>query len=328
MREKPVYQAYIQDQDNWSLTNEVLAQGKPAPQATRTPSRNSSSRLQERKTLSENKERDTVSDALQRQLRVENMTAGPYIAAIYAGDFDKVNMAMKHGVLLDLSLIHQAYIVGYASYHASCLTNSNSMTLDAQVRSGGSSDSATYRMKNRFEPRFRRYFEAGDYGLAGMDGAAALFGIKTPRAEVIDFVSSHSCSGPTLTHFEENLYRAANGLEPASRPSTKPGDVSSNQTATASGLIFTDIIKGSGKSFVPGQKAVVNFLVLTEDGDVTYKTDTKHYLMIHQVDPCFAEGLQMMSVGGRSRMICKPTKDSQTDTVVYEVELLQIIPQQ
>ncbi|MCL1925705.1 MAG: FKBP-type peptidyl-prolyl cis-trans isomerase [Syntrophorhabdaceae bacterium] len=106
---------------------------------------------------------------------------------------------------------------------------------------------------------------------------------------------------------------------------------------TASGMIFTSLEEGTGKSPGPTSKVKVNYRGFLTDGtefDSSYKRGKPSDFPLNRVVKCFSEGMQKMKVGGKAKLVC-PAKIAYGDqgsgaippgaTLVFEVELLEIV---
>jgi FKBP-type peptidyl-prolyl cis-trans isomerase FkpA/FKBP-type peptidyl-prolyl cis-trans isomerase FklB len=107
---------------------------------------------------------------------------------------------------------------------------------------------------------------------------------------------------------------------------------------TASGLVITTIKAGSGPSPKATDRVKVNYTGSLIDGTVFDSSTQRHepaVLQLNGVIPCWTEGLQLMKVGGKSKLICPsaiaygdkgaPPKIKPGATLVFEVELLEIL---
>jgi FKBP-type peptidyl-prolyl cis-trans isomerase FkpA len=108
-------------------------------------------------------------------------------------------------------------------------------------------------------------------------------------------------------------------------------------TRTKSGLIFKSLKEGSGASPVATDTVKVNYQGTLTDGkvfDSSYKRNEPATFPLNGVIPCWTEGLQMMKVGGKARLVCpadiaygdrgSPPDIKPGSTLVFEVELLDV----
>ncbi len=108
-------------------------------------------------------------------------------------------------------------------------------------------------------------------------------------------------------------------------------------TRTASGLIITTIKPGTGPSPKATDKVKVHYHGTLTDGtvfDSSVNRGTPIDLPLNGVIRCWTEGLQLMKVGGKSKLVCpsdiaygdqgRPPQIKPGATLVFEVELLEI----
>jgi FKBP-type peptidyl-prolyl cis-trans isomerase FkpA/FKBP-type peptidyl-prolyl cis-trans isomerase FklB len=106
---------------------------------------------------------------------------------------------------------------------------------------------------------------------------------------------------------------------------------------TASGLIVTTIKPGAGPSPKATDKVKVHYHGTLPDGtvfDSSVQRNEPATFPLNGVIPCWMEGVQLMKVGGKSRLVCPPTlaygdrgappRIKPGATLVFEVELLEI----
>lgn len=108
-------------------------------------------------------------------------------------------------------------------------------------------------------------------------------------------------------------------------------------TKTASGLVMQTIKPGTGPSPKATDQVKVHYHGTLTDGkvfDSSVQRGQPATFPLSGVIPCWTEGLQLMKVGGKSRLICPanlaygergspPIKPG--STLVFEVELLEIV---
>ncbi|MRI86573.1 FKBP-type peptidyl-prolyl cis-trans isomerase [Aggregicoccus sp. 17bor-14] len=110
---------------------------------------------------------------------------------------------------------------------------------------------------------------------------------------------------------------------------------------TASGMIYTPLKVGTGKSPRSIDTVSVNYRGTLTDGrefDSSYKRGQAAEFPLNGVIKCWTEGVGMMKVGGRARLVCPPeiaygAKGAQprippNAVLVFEVELLDVMPPQ
>jgi FKBP-type peptidyl-prolyl cis-trans isomerase FkpA/FKBP-type peptidyl-prolyl cis-trans isomerase FklB len=109
-------------------------------------------------------------------------------------------------------------------------------------------------------------------------------------------------------------------------------------TKTPSGLIITTLRPGTGASPSPTDKVKVHYQAALTDGtvvDSSLQRGEPATLALNGVVRCWGEGVPMMKVGGKSRLICPsdlaygdrgaPPRIKPGATLVFEIELLDIV---
>ena len=134
-----------------------------------------------------------------------------------------------------------------------------------------------------------------------------------------------SCSsGPSDTDSASRAY-----LEKAA---AMPG-----ATRTANGLVYRELMPGTGASPKPTDVVKVHYrgtLVNGTEFDSSYKRNEPAQFPLSRVIPCWTEGVQKMKVGGKSQLVC-PSSIAYGDagsppdipggaTLIFEIELLGI----
>ena len=107
---------------------------------------------------------------------------------------------------------------------------------------------------------------------------------------------------------------------------------------TASGLIMSTLKPGDGASPAASDKVKVHYEGKLIDGtvfDSSVKRGEPLTIGLGSIIKCWSEGLPMMKVGGKSRLVCPadtaygdrgaPPKIKPGATLVFEVELLEIV---
>jgi FKBP-type peptidyl-prolyl cis-trans isomerase len=107
---------------------------------------------------------------------------------------------------------------------------------------------------------------------------------------------------------------------------------------TPSGLVFEELVAGSGASPDATDMVEVHYHGTLRDGSVfdsSVARGTPAKFPLNRVIPCWTEGLQRMKVGGKARLVC-PSKIAYGDkgfppkipagaVLTFEVELLQLV---
>jgi len=109
-------------------------------------------------------------------------------------------------------------------------------------------------------------------------------------------------------------------------------------TRTPSGLIITTLKPGTGPSPKATDRVKVHYHGTLTDGtvfDSSVQRGEPITLGLNQVIKCWTEGVQMMKVGGKSKLVCpsdiaygdqgRPPAIKPGATLVFEVELLEIV---
>jgi FKBP-type peptidyl-prolyl cis-trans isomerase FkpA/FKBP-type peptidyl-prolyl cis-trans isomerase FklB len=109
-------------------------------------------------------------------------------------------------------------------------------------------------------------------------------------------------------------------------------------TRTASGLVIVPVRPGTGPSPKATDKVKVHYHGTLTDGtvfDSSVQRNEPATFPLNGVIPCWTEGVQLMKVGGKSRLVCPaslaygdrgaPPRIRPGATLVFEVELLEIV---
>jgi len=107
---------------------------------------------------------------------------------------------------------------------------------------------------------------------------------------------------------------------------------------TASGLIYTVVVEGTGASPKATDQVKVNYEGKLIDGQVfdsSIQRGVPITMPLNGVIPCWTEALQLMKVGGKNHIVC-PSDIAYGDrargimkagsTLIFDVELLDIVP--
>ena len=106
---------------------------------------------------------------------------------------------------------------------------------------------------------------------------------------------------------------------------------------TESGLVYSEITPGTGEQPKATDTVKVNYKGTLIDGtefDSSYKRNQPATFPLSGVIKCWTEGVQLMKVGGKSKLVCpsdiaygdrgSPPLIKPGSTLVFEVELLSI----
>jgi len=109
---------------------------------------------------------------------------------------------------------------------------------------------------------------------------------------------------------------------------------------TSSGLVIKTIKEGTGPSPKATDKVKVHYHGTLTDGtvfDSSVQRGQPATFPLNGVIKCWTEGVQLMKVGGKSRLVCPPDlaygdngappRIKPGATLVFEVELLEIVPE-
>ena len=110
------------------------------------------------------------------------------------------------------------------------------------------------------------------------------------------------------------------------------------EAKTASGLVITMLKDGTGASPKSSDTVKVHYRGVLADGkefDSSYGRGQPATFPLNRVIPCWTEGVQLMKLGGKAKLVCPPqiAYGSQgmpgvippNATLTFEVELLEII---
>lgn len=109
-------------------------------------------------------------------------------------------------------------------------------------------------------------------------------------------------------------------------------------TKTPSGMVITTVKAGEGDSPKATDTVKVHYRGTLIDGtvfDSSVERKEPATFQLNRVIPCWTEGLQLMKVGGKSKLVCPaalayadrgaPPKIKPGATLVFDVELLEIV---
>lgn len=155
---------------------------------------------------------------------------------------------------------------------------------------------------------------------------------KTPKADLQTY-------GPKLQELQKTRVSAAAAEEKkASQAFLDTATAAPGATKTASGLIITTLKPGTGDSPKVTDKVKVHYQGTLTDGtvfDSSLQRGEPVTFPLNGVIRCWTEGVQMMKIGGKSRLVCPadlaygdrgaPPRIKPGATLVFEVELLEIV---
>ncbi|MBC5783928.1 FKBP-type peptidyl-prolyl cis-trans isomerase [Ramlibacter sp. USB13] len=109
------------------------------------------------------------------------------------------------------------------------------------------------------------------------------------------------------------------------------------RTTTASGIVFENVVTGSGASPKATDTVTVHYRGTFPDGrefDSSYKRGQPTAFPLNRVIPCWTEAVQLMKPGGKARITCPPQLAygergaggviPPNATLVFEIELVKI----
>jgi len=145
--------------------------------------------------------------------------------------------------------------------------------------------------------------------------------------------------GPKIQEFQKSRMTAAAASEKkAGQAFLDKAAAEKGATKTGSGLVFMTIKPGTGPSPKPTDKVKVNYTGTLTDGtvfDSSVQRNEPATFQLNGVIPCWTEGLQLMKVGGKAKLVCPssiaygdrgaPPRIKPGATLVFEVELLDIL---
>ena len=145
--------------------------------------------------------------------------------------------------------------------------------------------------------------------------------------------------GPKIQEMQKaRLAAAAAGEKKAGQAFLDKAATEKGATKTASGLIITTTKAGNGASPKPTDKVKVHYTGTLTDGtvfDSSVQRNEPATFQLNQVIPCWTEGVQLMKVGGKAKLVCpsaiaygdngRPPTIKPGATLVFDVELLDIV---
>lgn len=138
---------------------------------------------------------------------------------------------------------------------------------------------------------------------------------------------------------DPRLAKAAEGKKAEGKAFLDKAAAEAGAVKTATGLVYQELVPGTGPQPGPTSKVQFHYTVSLVDGrvlDSSVKNGAPVEKSLHEVFPGWAEGLQLMKVGGKARLVIPPEQafgdrgiPSQGvppgATLVCEVELLGIL---
>jgi len=114
---------------------------------------------------------------------------------------------------------------------------------------------------------------------------------------------------------------------------------SGDATATESGLEITHLVEGDGEHPTASSTVEVHYHGTLEDGSVfdsSVDRGRPASFPLNRVIDCWTEGVQLMKVGGKAKLVCPPEiaygargtpggPIPENATLTFEVELLKIV---
>ncbi len=145
--------------------------------------------------------------------------------------------------------------------------------------------------------------------------------------------------GPKIQQLAQARAAVAAGKEKkASEAFLAKAAAEKGATKTASGLIYSEITPGTGDQPKATDTVKVQYHGTLIDGtvfDSSVQRGQPATFPLNGVIKCWTEGIQMMKVGGKSKLICpsdiaygdhgQPPKIKPGATLIFEVELLEIV---
>jgi FKBP-type peptidyl-prolyl cis-trans isomerase len=136
---------------------------------------------------------------------------------------------------------------------------------------------------------------------------------------------------------EKRITAAAEAEKKAAKPFLDKAAAEKGAKKTESGLIIKEVKAGSGASPTADDKVKVHYHGTFPDGtvfDSSVDRGEPVSFPLKGVIPCWTEGLQLMKVGEKAKLVCpseiaygdrgKPPRIKPGATLVFEVELLEI----
>ena len=155
---------------------------------------------------------------------------------------------------------------------------------------------------------------------------------KEPKVDIQTY-------GPKIAELQQARATAAAAVEKkAAQGFLDKAAAETGATKTASGLVITTVKPGTGASPKVTDKVKVHYQGTLADGtvfDSSMQRNEPLTLSLTGVIKCWTEGVPMMKVGGKSKLVCpsdiaygdqgRPPVIKPGATLVFEIELLEIV---
>jgi len=155
---------------------------------------------------------------------------------------------------------------------------------------------------------------------------------KTPKADPKEFYPKFQALARDRVVANAGVEKKA-GQEFAEKAAKEKGAVK-----TASGMVYQEIKAGTGDQAKATDKVKVHYTGTLTDGtvfDSSVQRNAPATFPLNGVIKCWTEGVQLMKVGGKAKLICpsdiaygdqgRPPQIKPGATLVFEVELLEIV---
>jgi len=144
---------------------------------------------------------------------------------------------------------------------------------------------------------------------------------------------------PKIQSFAQaRMQKAAEVEKKAAAPFLEKAAKEKGAKKTESGMIYQEVKAGTGESPAATDKVKVHYHGTTTDGavfDSSVQRGQPATFPLNGVIKCWTEGVQLMKVGGKAKLICpadiaygdrgSPPKIKPGATLIFEVELLEIV---